>query len=81
MLGTPSILPGQPSQSDGAPRTTWAFALEPIGSAGTRLVVRVRAEYAPTPIADFVVRPAVRVLHDVMERKQLRTLKQRAEAA
>ncbi len=78
VLADPSLLPGAPQPRAGAPRATWAFSLEPVGDAGTHLVVRVRAEFTPSLLA-AVVAVAVRILHDIMERKQLRTLKQRVE--
>ena len=78
VLGDLSLLPGRPAPSPGAPRATWAFSLEPGGDAGTHLVVRVRAEYRPSLTASLV-RRIVWITHEVMERKQLRTLKQRAE--
>jgi pimeloyl-ACP methyl ester carboxylesterase len=77
VLGDPSLLPGR-TRDPHAPCATWAFVLEPLGST-TRLHVRVRAEYEPTPIA-ALLRPLVFALHELMERKQLRTLKQRVEA-
>ncbi len=79
MLGDPSLLPGRPTPGGGAPRATWAFSLEPIGAAATHLVVRVRAEYEPS-LRMVLLRQVVGGVHEVMERKQLRTLKQRAEA-
>lgn len=78
VIGSPSLLPGRPGLDVGAPRATWAFSLEPVGDAGTHLVVRVRAAYTPSYLAT-VVSQGVRILHAIMERKQLRTLKQRAE--
>jgi hypothetical protein len=77
VLGDPSLLPGR--QKPSAPRATWAFSLEPIGDAATHLVVRVRAEYEPS-LAIALLRPMVVGVHELMERKQLRTLKQSAEA-
>jgi proline iminopeptidase len=79
VLGDPSLLPGRPRPAAAAPKATWAFALEPIGDAATHLVVRVRVAYRPSLTAAFL-RPVVGGLHAVMERKQLRTIKQRAEA-
>lgn len=79
VLGDPSLLPGCTRANPHAPRATWAFALEPLGPAATRLHVRVRAEYERS-LAVSVLRPAVTLLHEVMERKQLRTLKRRVEA-
>jgi hypothetical protein len=57
---------------------TWAFVLEPIGDDATRLITRYRAAYEPTVKMAFV-RPWMRPLHAFMERKQLRTIRQRAE--
>jgi hypothetical protein len=79
VLGDPSLLPGRPSPGPGTPRATWAFALEPRGDAATHLVVRVRAQYRAGVVATVLSR-VVLVAHDVMERKQLRTLKRRVEA-
>ncbi len=79
VLGDPSLLPGGPRTGAGAPRATWAFSLEPSGESGTHLAVRVRAEYEPSVLA-AVLRQAIGIAHEVMERKQLRSLKERAEA-
>ena len=79
VLGDASLLPGRSKPARGAARATWAFSLEPIGESATHLVVRVRVEYERSPLATLL-RPVVVGVHDVMERKQLRTLKQRAEA-
>jgi hypothetical protein len=79
VLGDPSLLPGRPSPGPGTPRATWTFSLMPLGDAGTHLAVRVRAEYKPSLLA-AVLRQVVWIAHEIMQRKQLRTLKQRAEA-
>jgi hypothetical protein len=42
------------------------------------LHVRVRADFEPG-VAAALLRPLVGMLHEVMERKQLRTLKERVE--
>jgi pimeloyl-ACP methyl ester carboxylesterase len=78
VLGDPSLLPDGTRSAPHAPRATWAFVLEPLSAARTRVHVRVRAEYE-RGLASSLLRPLVTALHDVMERKQLRTLKQRAE--
>jgi pimeloyl-ACP methyl ester carboxylesterase len=78
VLGDPTLLPGLPGGKKKRVCATWAFALEPLGTNATRLFVRVRAEYEPS-VGAALVRPIVGALHDVMERKQLRTLKARAE--
>jgi hypothetical protein len=79
VLGDPSLLPGRPAPAASAFRGTWAFSLEPIGDTATHLVVRVRVDYEPT-LNTAVLSPIIGAVHEVMERKQLRTLKQRAEA-
>src|SRR5262249_32099458 len=60
-------------------RTSWAFHLEPIGEQATRLTVRARASYHPGGRME-VVRTALGLAHEVMERRQLRNLRRRAEA-
>ncbi len=79
VLGDPSLLPGRAKPGSSSPLATWALVLEPLGSTATRLRVRVRASYEPS-LAASLLRPLVGALHDVMERKQLRTLKERVEA-
>jgi hypothetical protein len=78
VLGDPSLL--ERARPAGAPpwRTSWAFVLEPIGPAATRLVVRARADYAPRPGMLFT-RVLMGAAHEVMERRQLRNLRRRAE--
>ena len=62
-------------------RICWAFVLEPIDDRTTRLIVRSRGDYPPSP-ANFVIwRILTEPLHFVMERKMLLGIKQRAEAA
>lgn len=78
VLGDPSLLPGRPKPDRGVPRATWAFSLQPLGDAATHLVVRVRAEYEPS-LGAALLRHVVGALHELMQRKQLRTLKQRVE--
>jgi hypothetical protein len=81
VLGDPSLLPGG-TRPAGAPpqKTTWAFVIEPIGTAATRLTVRARAEYALDPKM-AIMAPLLGVAHEVMERRQLYNLRRRAEAA
>ncbi len=79
VLGSPSLLPGAPPAGEPFD-STWAFVLEPIGAEATHLTVRVRADYAPS-LRMAVLRPALGLAHEVMERKQLRTLKERVESA
>ena len=58
---------------------TWAFVLEPVGAGQTRLITRYRAAYPPSPRMSFLL-PVLAVVHGFMERKQLRTIKQRVES-
>jgi hypothetical protein len=66
---------------DGTVLVTWAFVLESLGDASTRLITRARGgpDYQfhglPSPIAKHIIR----VVHFVMQRKQLRGIAQRAE--
>ncbi len=77
VLGSPSLLPG--GKNWGTPyEATWSFFLEPIGDGATSLVVRVRADMSGKRKTVFT--NVIPVVHDIMERKQLRTLKQRIEA-
>jgi hypothetical protein len=59
---------------------TWTFALEPIGDDATHLVTRYRAAYEPDARM-AIVRLWMSPVHGFMERKQLRTIKQRVEAS
>jgi hypothetical protein len=80
VLGDPSLLPGGERPASAPPwKTTWAFALEPIGSDATRLTVRVRATHEPAPKM-WLIAPALGLAHEVMERRQLHNLRRRAEA-
>jgi hypothetical protein len=60
---------------------SWAFVLEPVDAATTRLLVRMRVSYQPAakwaPYLWLLVEPA----HFVMGRRQLLGIRQRAEAA
>jgi hypothetical protein len=56
---------------------TWAFELEPLAGGRTRLVTRYRA--AGTGLKMTLLLPLYAAVHAFMERKQLRTLKARAE--
>lgn len=61
-------------------RVTWAFALERIDDASTRLLTRASGEYMHLAVAPwlwFIVRP----IHFGMQRKQLLNLKARVEAS
>ena len=60
---------------------SWAFVLEPVDAATTRLLVRMRVAYRPAlkwaPYMWLLVEPA----HFVMGRRQLLGIRQRAETA
>jgi hypothetical protein len=60
---------------------TWAFILEPVDPATTRLLIRMRVDYQPAvkwgPYMWLLVEPA----HFIMGRRQLLGLRERAQAA
>ena len=70
----------------GSPRSpqpsTWSFTLADRGPGRTRLVVRARgaAGYRLWRLPPRLSRQVIRVVHWIMERKQLLTIKRRAEA-
>jgi hypothetical protein len=57
---------------------TWAFILEPT-EHGCRLILRVRADLHPRWLA--ITFPLLHPVHLLMERKMLRTIRQRAETS
>lgn len=69
----------QPPEED-AVLWSWAFVLEERGPASTRLIIRNRTDY-PSSLANWLI---WRVFTDpiafVMERKMLRSIKERAES-
>jgi hypothetical protein len=79
VLGDVSLLGAGEERGSKPSRGTWAFLLEPEGERGTRLLTRVRVEYEPDA-RTAILRPLITLVHGVMERKQLRTLKRRVEA-
>jgi uncharacterized protein YndB with AHSA1/START domain len=60
------------------PDSTWAWRLEPVGPAGTRLVTRLKAQYALGPLL-----PATALLMEIgdfpMMRRMLLGIRERAE--
>jgi len=62
------------------PPTTWAFILEPIDNNTTRLIVRWRQDYEPTPGNVLGWRLVTDPITFVMERKLLQGIKERVEA-
>jgi hypothetical protein len=66
----------------GAPLSTWVFVLKPEAEARTRLVVRARghAGYRLFGMPPMISLTVVRLVHWIMQRKQLLGLKRRVEA-
>jgi hypothetical protein len=62
-------------------RTSWAFFLEELGRQTTRMLVRNRADYEPRLLMGPFARLIAAPLHFVMQRKQLISIKERAERA
>ena len=67
---------------DGTPEVTWTFVLEEMAPAVTRLLVRVRGGpgYRFHGLPRLLTRLVVRVVHFIMQRKQLLGIKRRAES-
>jgi hypothetical protein len=65
----------------GPPITTWAFVLEDAANGTTRLITRSRAnaQYPFFGLPRVIGDPAVRLVHFVMQRKQLLGIARRAE--
>lgn len=85
VLGSPALLHAQKGASLVSAADleeecmTWAFVLEPIGDAATRLVVRLRRDQEVNAV-DAALRPLTLARHAIMQRTQLKNLKWRAEA-
>ena len=80
VLGSPALLPNASEPAQEPMRSTWAFVLEPIGDEATRLTVRVRGDYL-LGRKMLVLGPLLGIVHSVMEARQLRNLRLRAERA
>jgi len=67
---------------DGTPEVTWTFVLEEVAAGVTRLLVRVRGgpgcRFHGLP--RLLTRLVVRVVHFIMQRKQLLGIRRRAES-
>jgi len=61
------------------PPTTWGFILEPIDENSTRLIIRFRQNFEPTPGNVIIWRVFTDPINFVMERKMLQGIKVRAE--
>jgi hypothetical protein len=77
-----SLILGWPSP-DGSPMVTWAFFLEQRPANTTRLIVRVRGGqgYRFHGLPEWLSNPAIRLVHFVMQRKQLLGIVRRVEAS
>lgn len=66
---------------DGTPQVTWTFVLDEVSPDVTRLLVRARGGpgYRFHGLPLLLTRVVVRVLHFVMQRKQLRGIATRAQ--
>ena len=67
---------------DGTPEVTWTFVLEEVAPGVTRLLVRVRGGpgYRFHGLPRLLTRLVVRVVHFIMQRKQLIGIRRRAES-
>jgi hypothetical protein len=76
------LILGWPNR-DGSPQVTWAFVLEAQEADSTRLVVRVRAgqSYRFHGLPVWLSEPAIRLVHFVMQRKQLLGIANRVESS
>jgi hypothetical protein len=67
---------------DGTPQVTWTFVLDEVSPGVTRLLVRARGGpgYRFHGLPLLLTRVVVRIVHFVMQRKQLLGIAARAEA-
>jgi hypothetical protein len=77
-----SLVLGLRSRVGATPIMTWAFVLEEGARGSTRLIVRVRAgdEYPILGLPAWIGFPIVRIVHFIMERRQLLGIAERVEA-
>jgi hypothetical protein len=61
------------------PPTTWGFILEPVDDNTTRLIIRFRQAYEPTPGNRIIWRVFTDPINFVVERKMLQGIKLRVE--
>jgi hypothetical protein len=76
-----SLVLGWVPAKGSAPIMTWAFALEDADEGSTRLVTRARGshDYPFYGLPRALGEPCIRIVHFVMERKQLLGIASRAE--
>ena len=58
----------------------WIFSLQSLGERQTRLVVRFRSDYRPSPMGHLANKWLLEPIHFAMERSMLHGLAQRAES-
>jgi len=75
--------PGTREESfrSGLPVVSWAFILAPTDALATRLLVRFRSDYDPTPAGLLFNGYVLEPVHFLMERKMLVGIRDRAEQA
>lgn len=75
--------PGTPAEAFAAGMgfPSWAFVIRPAGPGRVRLIVRWRCEFEPTVRGFLAWKYGIEPVHFVMERKMLKNIKGRAEAA
>jgi hypothetical protein len=61
--------------------SSWVWFLDEVGERTTRLIVRTRQDYNPSLLNTLMIRGLIEPGGFAMERKTLRGIKQRAEAA
>jgi hypothetical protein len=80
--GAPGEAPQEPGDFfKGEIAGSWAFVVEPIDQATSRLIVRWRAAWRPNPAASLAAPILLEPAHFIMERGMLLGIKKRAEAA
>jgi hypothetical protein len=78
-----SLVIGWRAAPDSAPMMTWAFVLRPLAAHRTRLIVRARGsrEYPFYGLPRPIGQPTIRLIHFVMQRKQLLGIAQLVESS
>jgi hypothetical protein len=80
--GAPGETPQEPGDFfKGEIAGSWAFIVEPIDQATSRLIVRWRASWRPTAAAGVAAPVLLEPAHFIMERGMMLGIRKRAEAA